>query len=291
MKLNKGFFPALGTPLDHEGRLVEESLRRQIDMQINAGAAGALCMGSMGAEAALTTAEYARTAKTAAEAVAGRVPLFVGAMDNSVFRVKERFAALADLPIDGVVLTTPFYSTTSTENLIRFFLSAADAAPHPLYLYDLPGVTKQKITFSMVKALAKHPNIRGIKTGDIVLARKLQLECPEFDLLFSNIDIFDVANAFALPRVLDGMFACTPANTAAFNDCFLAGDFAGAGKHLDNILALRDLFLENGVWPGFTVAMNLLGLDGNYGFGYDWIPAPGEAERVEEFMKTIGEIH
>ena len=290
MKLNHGFYPALGTPLDKNGKLIAESLQKQIDMQIAAGAAGALCMGSMGAEAALTLTEYTRTAQTAAEAVGSRVPLFVGAMDNSLFRVKERFEALAGLPVDGVVLTTPFYQTSNTENLLKFFSEAADAAPCPLYLYDLPGVTKQKITLPMAEALSKHPNICGIKTGDIALARKLHLEHPDFNLLFSNIDIFDVASSFGLPRVLDGMFACTPKNAAAFRRCLSADDAAGAGKYLDNILALRNLFLPNGVWPGFTIAMNLLGLEGSYGFGYDCAAAPGEAEQVAEMMKRIGEI-
>ena len=49
--MKNGFVPALGTPLTESGELIKESLTKQIDDQINAGAAGILCMGSMGIEA------------------------------------------------------------------------------------------------------------------------------------------------------------------------------------------------------------------------------------------------
>lgn len=291
MELKQGFYPALGTPLDADGNLIEESYRKQIELMIKAGASGALCMGSMGTEDALDSKTYAKTAKVAADAVGGRIPLFIGAMDNSVFRVKERFEMLKGLAFDGIVLTTPFYGTTSDRNLVQFFKEAADAAPRPLFLYDLPVATKQKITYAMAEELSKHPNIKGIKTGDIVLARKLYMQHPEFAVMFSNIDIFDVAGAFGLPRVLDGMFTCTPANAAAFKKCYIENDFKGAGKYLDNILTLRDLMAQNRIWPGYTIAMNLLGLDGIYGRGHNThLPNPDEAEKITEMMRKIGEI-
>lgn len=291
MNARKGFYPALGTPLDENGNLMEESFVLQIEKMIQAGAQGALCMGSMGAEAALTSETYAKTAKVAAETVNGRIPLFIGAMDNSTFRVKERLEMLKGLNFDGVVLTTPFYSTAPTAKLIQFFTECADIAPKPVYLYDLPGVTKQKITYPMMVELAKHPNIKGIKTGDIVLARQLHLYQPQVELLFSNLDIFDVAGAFGLPGVLDGMFTCVPATSAAFQKCYVQGDIAGAGKHLEAIIGLRDLFLENGIWPGYTIAMNLLGMEGNYGHGYQThAPADGEVERIKQRLTEMGEL-
>ncbi len=291
MEMQKGFCPALGTPLDDNGNLIEASYRKQIELMIEAGACGALSMGSMGTEAALSMEAYANTARVAAETVNKRIPLFIGAMDVSVFRVKERFELIKDLDFDGVVLTAPFYGKAPTDKLIQFFKECADIAPKPVYLYDLPGVTQQKITYPMMEELIKHPNIKGIKTGDIVLARLLYLNHPEVELFFSNLDIFDVAGAFGLPNVLDGMFSCMPATSAAFTKAYAAGDMAEATKHLNTIIDLRNLFLGNGIWPGFTIAMNLLGLEGNYGPGYTrHMPKPDEAERVAERMRQIGEL-
>lgn len=290
MILNKGFYPALGTPLNKNGELAEESYRKQIEAMISSGTSGALCMGSMGTQAALSSDTYLQTAKTASEAVNGRVPLFIGAMDNSVSRVSERMDALKNMNFDGIVLTTPFYGTTTEKNLIRFFKAVADIAPRNVYLYDLPAVTKQKITYDMVCTLANHPNIVGIKTGDIVLARKLHLTMPDFHVLFSNLDAFDVAESFGLPMVLDGMFTCTPSNAEKFQKCYLKHDTEGVGKYLNNILGLRDIFLNDNIWPSYTCAMNLLGFCGNYGFGYEPESSPAQAQAVKDYMTKIGEL-
>lgn len=248
-------------------------------------------MGSMGVEPVLDTEAYVTAAKTAAEAAAGRAPLFIGAMDNSVARVKERCELLKGLNFDGLVLTTPFYGKQSDAFLVRFFKGCADVSEKPVYLYDLAVSTGQKITYPMVKELMNHPNIKGIKTGDIVLARQLHVEHPEFEVLFSNIDIFDVACAYGLPRVLDGMFSCTPKNAQAFDACVKAGDIAGATKHLNNILKLRDTMRTNGLWPSFTIAMNLLGLEGTYSWGgFNNTELPNEKETIKNMMKEIGEI-
>ena len=288
MNIKRGFVPALSTPLDTQGKLDESSYRKQIEAMLDAGAVAMLSMGSMGVEASLSNETFLKTAIVAADAVNGRVPLFIGAMDNSIYRLKERFEMLKDLVFDGVVLTTPFYSTTSEDNLVKFFTDAADIAPKPIYLYDLPVVTKQKITFSMVKKLSKHPNINGIKTGDIVLARQIKLHLPEFSVFFSNIDIFDVACAFGLPVVLDGMFTVTPKNSKLFGDCYAKGDVENAGKYLDNIVDFRNFLLPGGLWPSYTAAMNILGFDGCYGHGYDTCAA--DVDSVKAFLTEIGEL-
>ena len=43
-----GFIPAIGTPLDEEGYLVEDSIRAETERMIEAGCSAILCMGSMG---------------------------------------------------------------------------------------------------------------------------------------------------------------------------------------------------------------------------------------------------
>lgn len=289
-KLQKGFYTALGTPLDEKGNLVKESLIKEIDMQIEAGASGLLLMGSMGIEAGIKTSEYAGIVKVAVEAVKGRVPLFVGAMDNSIARVKERIEAIKDYDFTAVVLTTPFYSTTCEAHLVNFFERIADASPKPIFLYDLAVVTKQKITYPMVQQLAKHPNIKGIKSGDVVLARQIKNNIPDFEVLYSNIDAFDVAMSYGIDKVLDGMFSCTPVNARKFITSALRGDVATAGKYLDNILKLRDTFIIHGVMYSFTQSMNLLGMEGIFNHDYDSVPDGGAAKaHVESVMKEIEE--
>ena len=164
--MKQGFYTALGTPTDESGYYCEKGMLTQVEMQIAAGASGLLLMGSMGIQPQIRNCDYAKVVKSVAAAVACRVPLFVGGMDNSIGRVLDRIAAIENAKIDGVVITTPYYYTSAQSMLMRFFISIADQSKYPVYLYDLPSATKQKITLPMVLELAKHPNIAGIKSGD-----------------------------------------------------------------------------------------------------------------------------
>ncbi len=288
-----GFYTAMGTPMDEQGKIIEESLIKQIEMQINAGASGLLLLGSMGIQPTVSPEECIHAARVASACVNKRVPLFVGVMDNSVCNVMSRINAMKGLSIDGVVLTTPFYFKNNDATLLNYFTQVADMSPFPVYLYDLPVSVKQKITVPMAETLSKHPNIHGIKTADILMILKLKLEGIEndsFRALYSGLDTVDVGCANGIRHYLDGMFACTPKNAQAMEKCFAAGDIVGAQKHLKAILRMRDEMLSVDLMPAFTHAMNLLGMEGRF---HPDLHLPftdfGKAH-IENVMREIGEI-
>lgn len=292
-KLKRGFYTAMGTPLDKNGNVVAESLSKEIDMQIEAGASGLLLMGSMGIESAVKNSAYKEAVRVAVEATKGRVPLFVGAMDNSIERVKDRIDMIKEYDFDAIVLTTPFYSVCPDAENINFFEKIADYSPKPVFLYDLAVVTKQKITYPMVQQLSKHPNIKGIKSGDIVLARQVKNNLPDFEFLFSNIDIFDVAISYGIDKVLDGMFSSTPVNSKKFIEAAWAGDMETCKNVLDTILSFRDFYIsqKGTLLATYSESMNLLGMDGIFCFDYTY---HGHDEEViantKAYMQKIGEL-
>ena len=294
MKLNEGFYTALGTPVDKDGNVVESSLRKHIEDQISAGAEGLLLMGSMGIQPCIHDREFAKIVRIGSGAAGGRCPFFAGVMDNSIGRVQDRINALNDINLEGVVVTTPFYYMCTPDELKSYFSSIASISKYPVYLYDLPGVTKVKITLDTVLFLARDKKFAGIKTGDLVLARELKRHPdirPDFQVLFSGLDLFDVAYSYGIQRNLDGMFCCTPRNAADMYRCLKTGDFNGGGKHLDNILSLRQTFLTTGgIFPSFTAAMNLLGYEGNFSPDYAISVGQDAILKIEAAMKKIGEL-
>jgi dihydrodipicolinate synthase/N-acetylneuraminate lyase len=207
-----GFITALGTPFDKDGILVEESFAKHVDHQVGFGALGLLVMGSMGIEPYIKSSEYGKAAKVAVDTIKGRCPVFVGVMDTSIGRVKDRIDALNGLEIDGVVSTVPYYYAVSQDEAVEFYSSIAAYSKYPVYMYDLGVVTQTKISFETAMKLSKVPGMKGIKTGDVVLARKLIRELGEdssFEVFFSGLDLFDMAYKYGLKANLDGMFACT----------------------------------------------------------------------------------
>ncbi len=288
-----GFVPALGTPVDANGNLLVESYQKQIDDQIKAGAAAVLCMGSMGIQPYLKQDVCPQVAKAAVEAAAGRVPVFVGAMDTCIARAKDRMAAMEDLDIAGFVFTTPYYYSCSRDQMINYFKSVAAATKHKVLLYDLAVVTQSKITFDMVLQLIREvPNLAGIKSADLVMFRKMKLspEVPDdFIMVYSGLDSFDVAYKWGITACLDGMLSCTPYNTGKLFQAMADGDWETAAVCLDNITGLRDLFVKLDLWPSFTAAMNQLGYEGIFHPDYVSPLKDGYYDQVKAEMIRIGE--
>jgi 4-hydroxy-tetrahydrodipicolinate synthase len=292
--MNKGFVPALGTPLDKNGNLMVESYKKQIDDRIKAGAVGILCMGSMGQQAFIRQEVCPQVAKAAVEAAAGRVPVFVGAMECSIGRAKARMAAMEDLDIAGFVFTAPYYAPASAPQMLQYFKSIAAATKHQILLYDLPGVTQAKITYDMVLELIRDvPNLAGIKSADTQMFRKLTLNSDvsdDFIMVYSGLDTFDVAYKWGIDKCLDGMLTCTPANTGKMFAAMATGDFETGAQCLNNIVWLRDLFITCDLWPAYSYTMNLLGYEGN--FAPDICPPlkPEHAQTLRDALVRIGEL-
>ena len=292
--LKPGFIPALGTPLNADGSLAVESFKKHINDQIEAGAVALLCMGSMGQEAFIRESVYPEVAKAAVEANNGRVPLFVGAMDTSIARVKDKIAPLEDLDIDGFVFTAPFYSVATPVQIMNFYKGIAKCTKHKILAYDLPPVAHAKITYEMVLELIETvPNFGGIKTADTQMLRKLKLNPnipKDFVMAYSGLDTFDVAYKWGITNCLDGMLCCTLKNTSKMFKAMENDDYTTAAECLSNIVSLRDVFAANVLWPCFTYAMNELGYEGS--FMPDYNPEITEQAKINTIaeMKRIGEL-
>jgi 4-hydroxy-tetrahydrodipicolinate synthase len=292
--MKSGYVPAVGTPLDKNGNLCVESYKKQIDDQIEHGAIAILSMGSMGIQPYMRTSVCPDVAKAAVEATAGRVPVYVGAMDCSIARARERMAAMEDLDIAGFVLTTPYYYACTPQMIINYYKGACAGTKHKVLMYDLAVVTQSKITYEIVKELIRTvPNLAGIKSADMNMFRKLKLdpEVPEdFLMVYSGLDNFDIAYKWGIDKCLDGMPACTPVNSGKLFTAMKNGDYDKAAEYLNNIIALRDLFVARDLWPSFSTAMNLLGYEGN--FAPDYV-SPIKEEYIEEIkneLVRIGEL-
>ena len=316
--MNEGFIPALGTPLDSDGGVIVDSYRRHVADAVDAGAAALLAMGTMGIGAFVGDAVYPEVARHTVEEADGRVPVLVGAMDNSIRRVTDRAEAASAAGADGIVITAPYYHATTREERARFFRTVARRSPVPLYLYDLPGVARVTLDPELVLSLVDD-GVRGIKTGTLPLARALHRrieagEVADFAVIYSDLDTMDVAWSYGIRRVLDGMFSCTlPLIRRAMETLGLlaapgsgggAKEVAGGAKEVgggatvvhsatvasdafDRIITLRDFFVGRGVFRGFTAAMNLLGYRGSFGPDYT---LPVDEVLIRETGKELAEV-
>jgi dihydrodipicolinate synthase/N-acetylneuraminate lyase len=292
-QIEDGFYPALGTPTDEFGKLIESSYFREIELMIDSGASGVLCMGSMGKMASVRNNEYPGIAKQCVKAVSGRVPVMVGVMDCSVYRVLDRIDALNNLEITGVVATSPFYSILNPGRIKNFFRLLSEKSKYPVYIYDLPPVTQSPITLDILNYLMKMQNIKGIKTANLNLILDLSrnnLYRSDFSIFYSGLDAFDAAIQSGIRKNLDGMFTCTPFNSKKMYENFEENDNKKISYHLNNILTLRNIFSKEVVIAAYSYAMKLIGCPGNYHPDYDMEVSDKLKEEIYNCMKTIKEI-
>ena len=291
----KGIIPPMITPLKGNDELDREGAVRLVEHMLKGGVHALFILGTTGEAQSLTYNLRYEFVELVLKQVAGRVPVLVGVTDVCIERVRDRYRALGDMKgIDGIVSTVPYYSAVNQEEIYTFYNEIANFSARPVYLYDLPVVTKSPTTAATVKKLWKNSNIKGIKSGNLVLHRTLlrsQERPGDFVQMYSDLDSFDIAYGYGIDKNLDGMFSCTPATAKRMYDALTRGDRQTAATALDEILALRDYFVATGtLMPTYTYAMNLLGCEGNFGMDYQKAPTPEQKATVAAMLKEMGEI-
>jgi len=86
------------------------------------------------------------------------------------------------------------------------------------------------------------------------------------------------------------MFACCPRTTEQTFRYFEQKRFEDGAKSLNRILDLRDVMFRYGIFPAFTVAMNLLGLPGSHAPDYEPEAVPEAYDVLRSKLIGMGEI-
>ncbi|RIK75940.1 MAG: dihydrodipicolinate synthase family protein [Planctomycetota bacterium] len=258
---------AIGTPLDRDESLHREGLDRHLADQWSAGVDGILAAGSMGAMQMLRDQTYRDLIEATAAASRGRAELLVGVGDAGWARTRDRIELASRFHIDGVVVLTPYLFRFSQQELIDYFTSLADVSPLPMYLYDLPALTGVALDVDLYAALARHPNIRGVKaSGRLDFARQLRDRFGDrFRVIVAEPDRVAGLLREGFMEHLDGMFAIAPQWIMALVRAAAAGDYHAADDYQRKLRALRERLLETGrVMGAFTALMNGRGIPGRF---------------------------
>ena len=184
----RGIIPPMVTPLLEEGALDHEGLERLIEHLIDGGVHGIFVLGTTGEGPALTYAMRRELIVRTCHQVGGRIPVLVNITDTAY----QEACALADHAIkagaDGVVTAPPFYFSVSQADLLRLVKRLSVRIELPLYLYNMPSLTKTTFEPETVRRAADFTNVRGIKdsSGSIDYLQTivgLMQGHPEFTIL------------------------------------------------------------------------------------------------------------
>jgi len=260
-------FAAVGTPLQPDEILDRDALELHIADQWRGGMTGVLIGGTMGLMQLLSDATYRELIQSGTGFAAGHGEVMVGVGDTSFARTRDRIRFVNEQSgVDGVVCLSPFLWKFSQDELIDYFTALADVSRLPLYLYDLPALTGTKLSVETVLALARHPNIRGIKCAtDLGWTRQLRDVAPDrFRVIFAQADLVDVLVRVGITQHLDGVFALAPDWTSGAARAAAAGRMNEAAALQQKLSALLRLMREFGLFQTLTTLLNARGIPGNY---------------------------
>jgi dihydrodipicolinate synthase/N-acetylneuraminate lyase len=260
------FITAIATPLERDDTLHREALEMHIRAQLQAGIAGLLIGGTMGAMQLLTDDVYRDLFTQSIALARGRCELLGGAGDTSFGRTRDRIAFLNDLPLDGVVVLPPFFIHYSQNELIDYYHLLAQESRHPLFLYDQPAITRCKLEMETVVRLAQHPNIRGIKCSDEPsYARQLIDRCADdFRVILAAPLLIDVFLRYGVMEHLDGVYCLCPRQIVDLGRACAFGHWDTAADLQQGVNRVTRLLRAHGIWQTFTALMNALGIPGRF---------------------------
>ena len=249
----QGSLVALVTPMEPDGSLDRDGLRRLIEFHIEQGTDGIVAVGTTGESATLDEVEHCEVIRLTVDQVAGRVPVIAGTGANSTSEAISLTRQARDLGADACLLVTPYYNKPTQEGLYLHHCAVAEAVDVPQILYNVPGRTACDMLPETIARLSHVPNIIGVKeaTGNLDRAREILRLCgPDF-LLYSGDDA--TAAEFCLlgghgvisvtanvaPRLMHEL--CVAAR-AGHREEAMAIDARLTGLH-------RDLFIESNPIP------------------------------------------
>jgi dihydrodipicolinate synthase/N-acetylneuraminate lyase len=184
----RGIIPPMVTPLKSRDELDVAGLERLIEHILAGGVHGLFILGTTGEAPSLSYRLRRELVERACRQVAGRVPVLVGITDTAFVESVNMAKYAADAGAQGVVLAPPYYFPAGQEELLEYLQHLTAELPLPLFLYNMPSMTKLVFEPATVRRALDIPGIVGLKDSscNMVYFHRLQRllrERPDFSLL------------------------------------------------------------------------------------------------------------
>ena len=199
MQVLQGSLVALVTPLNEDGSVDYDSLKKLIDWHIDEGTNGIVSVGTTGESATLNVKEHLDVIDFTIKHVGKRIPVIAGTGANATNEAIELSQEAKLKGADYVLLVTPYYNKPNQNGLIKHYEEIANKVDIPQILYNVPSRTACDLKPSSVEILSKHQNIIGIKEA-----------VDDFRRIRELIDITQISDNFSVfsgddPTFLESM--------------------------------------------------------------------------------------
>jgi 4-hydroxy-tetrahydrodipicolinate synthase len=159
----RGLWLPLITPF-RDGELDQASLRRLVRHYNSLPVNGLVLAATTGESLTLEPEEVERLLFTVRDEIgSNHLPLCLGLSGSNTRALLGTLERTATWPIDGYLISCPYYSRPPQLGMLRHFSALADGARYPILLYNIPYRTGVNLDNEAMLRLASHPNVLGLK--------------------------------------------------------------------------------------------------------------------------------
>ncbi len=128
--------------------------KRLIEHILAGGVRGLFILGTSGEAPGLSYRLRRELIERVCRQVNQRVPVLVGITDTSLVEAHQMAQHAADCGVSAVVSAPPYYFAASQEELVTFVEKLVAGLPLPLFLYNMPQMTKVQFTPETLRQVA-----------------------------------------------------------------------------------------------------------------------------------------
>ena len=176
------------TPLRGRDELDIAGLEKLVEHILSGGVSGLFILGTTGEGPSLSYRLRRELIERVCKQVKNRVPVLVGITDTAFVESVNLARHAADMGANALVVAPPYYLPEAQPELQEYLGHLVAELPLPLFLYNMPALTKVHFELDTVWRAMDNPRIIGLKdsSGDLdyfMAAAALIQRRPDWSLL------------------------------------------------------------------------------------------------------------
>jgi len=246
-----GIIPPVVTPLCGRDALDVAGLERLVEHVVGGGVSGLFILGTTGEGPSLSYHLRRELIQRVCSQVNRRVPVLVGITDTAFVESVNLARHAAEVGADAVVAAPPYYLPEAQPELREYLDHLLAELPVPLYLYNMPALTKVNVEAETLRWALDQPRILGLKdsSGDpeyFRSAARLLRQRPDWSLFIGPEEKLLVALQTGGHGGVSGGANLFPELYVGLHRAFQAGNLVRAGELQAQIQRVSDALYRIG---------------------------------------------
>ena len=238
-----GLSVAIVTPFV-DGKLCVETLKQQIEFQIEAGTTCVVPCGTTGESPTLSHPEHERVISETIQIAAGRIKVMAGTGSNSTNEAISLTEWAAKEGADASLQVAPYYNKPTQEGFFQHYKAISEAVDIPHCIYNIPGRSGKNIEPATITRIADEcQNMVMVKeaTGSLDQASQI-LATTDLTVLSGDDSLTLPLMSVGAEGIVSVVGNIVPQDVIELVNAFNSGDLAKAQSlHLKLFPLCRDL--------------------------------------------------